>query len=183
MARVQAHCCCCRAYCDTPCSTFTKPNTTHISRTLDVFHPSPTTLGRLGEPALRTHHFQRPAIHGRLRPAVRSSRLDRPLWHEYVSHTSLSGYDTVLTCIQTTASRTCLSSPSRLLSPSGMRSHHVDQNLCAQGLTVWQLRCGIHDLCSRRLRVSVNSISKSRTLRTPASIEPPTNNPSTNHGD
>jgi len=73
-----------------------KPHT--HNQHINVFHSSPKSLGRLGEPALHTHHLQGPAIYCRLRPVVRSSGPHRPVWHEYVTHVAfIPGCDTLLT--------------------------------------------------------------------------------------
>jgi hypothetical protein len=61
------------------------PATHHIpNQYIDVFHSSSNALGRLGEPALFTHHLQGAAVHRWLRPAVRSSGPHWLVWHEYV---------------------------------------------------------------------------------------------------
>jgi hypothetical protein len=65
-------------------SDFTQP--THILlQHINVFHSPPKPLGRLGEPALHSHHLQGAAVHRRLHPAVRSSGPHWPVWHEYVA--------------------------------------------------------------------------------------------------
>jgi hypothetical protein len=58
----------------------------HISsQYINVFYSSSNALGRLGEPALLTHHLQGAAVHCWLRPAVRSSGPYWLVWHEYVA--------------------------------------------------------------------------------------------------
>lgn len=86
-----------------------QPHTLH--QHINVFHSSPKPLGRLGEPALHSHHLQGPAVHRWLHPSVRSSRPHWSLWHEYVARiVVISRYIIILTRPQTTASRTCPSS-------------------------------------------------------------------------
>ena len=66
-------------------SDFTSQSTPILLQYINVFHSSPKSLGRLGEPALLSHHLQGATVHRRLHPAVRSSGPHWPVWHEYAA--------------------------------------------------------------------------------------------------